>query len=148
MKTCSLCGVEKPLHEFYRNRCGTHASCKPCYIQRNKEYQAKYRAGNRFAIRLRSCRARALEKNLQFNLTTDYLESIWTGVCPAFGVSLSIDAKRGEPGHAQLDRVDPGKGYVAGNVEWLSERANRIKDNATVDDLERILGWLRSKQTM
>lgn len=122
--------------------------CKVCYVERNKEYQATYREKNRFAIRMRSCRARAREKELPFDLTTGYLESIWTGICPAFGVSLSIDAKRGEVGHAQLDRIDPGKGYVQGNVEWLSERANRIKDDATIEDLERILEWLRSKQTM
>ena len=143
-KTCNLCQVVKPLAEFYKNRNGHHAQCKPCYIARDKGYQAKYRENNRFAIRMRSARHRAPEVGVPFNLTTKYLEDIWTGVCPALGTPLDINAPKHEEGHAQLDRVIPELGYVEGNVAWLSERANRIKDNATTSDLEDILKWLKS----
>lgn len=145
IKVCKLCGLEKHLDSFYKNRKGVHSICKPCFVEKNKEYQAKYRANNRFAIRMRSCRARATDKGLNFDLTADYIEGIWTGFCPVFGTELFIKAKRGEAGHAQLDRINPERGYVKGNVEWLSERANRIKDDATIEDLERILKWLKSK---
>lgn len=143
-KTCKDCGVEKPISEFYKNRSGTHANCKVCYGLVNKGYQRKYRDGNRFAIRMRSCRARAKEKGLDFDLTTEYIKSIWTGTCPVFNTELDINSKRGEVGHAQLDKINPSKGYTQGNVVWLSERANRIKDDATLEDLERITSWLRS----
>lgn len=145
-KVCKDCGVQKPPDEYYKNRKGIHSTCKMCYTKRNKGYQAKYRANNRFAIRMRSCRARSREKDLPFNLTTEYLESIWSGVCPAFGTPLSIDAKKGSQGHAQLDRIIPDLGYVEGNVVWLSERANRIKDDANLEDLERLITWLKSLQ--
>jgi hypothetical protein len=141
---CSICGLEKPTLDFYKNRRGIHASCKTCYIERNKGYQKRYRDENRFAIRMKSCRARAKEKGIPFGLTTEYLQDIWTGVCPAFNIPLDINAKRGKVGHAQLDKVDPSKGYVQGNVVWLSERANRIKDDATLEDLERLAAWLKS----
>lgn len=143
-KTCKGCNEHKSSEEFYSNRKGIHALCKPCYIKRNSEYQSRYRAKNRFAIRMRSCRARAKEKGLPFDLTTEYLEEIWTGVCPAFGVSLDIKAKKDEQDHAQLDKIIPDLGYVRGNVVWLSQRANRIKDDASVEDLERLLEWLKS----
>ena len=143
-KICKDCKVFKPPEDYYKNRRGLHSVCKPCYIKRNSGYQAKYRANNRFAIRVRSCKARAREKNLPFDLTTEYLESIWTDTCPAFGTPLDINIKKGEEGHAQLDRITPELGYVKGNVVWLSERANRIKDDATIEDLERLVAWLKS----
>ena len=143
-KVCKDCGSYRPSEEYYKNRRGLHSTCKSCYIKRNSEYQAKYRAKNRFAIRMRSCRARSKEKGLPFNLTTEYLESIWTNNCPAFGTTLNIDARKGSKEHAQLDRIIPDLGYVEGNVVWLSERANRIKDDASIEDLERLITWLKS----
>lgn len=49
MKTCRLCGVEKPLEEYYRNkRDGYLARCKPCLRAQSKaDYRKnpeKYRA--------------------------------------------------------------------------------------------------------
>jgi hypothetical protein len=37
-----------------------------------------------------------------------------------------------------LDRIDPTKGYVPGNVWVISHRANRIKNNATFEEFETI----------
>lgn len=144
-KICKTCGKSKYVTAFYKNRKGLHSLCKPCYIDRNKKYQETYRANNRFAIRARSCKARSEEKGLAFDLTEDYLMSVWTGTCPVFNTLLKIEALRGEAYHAQLDRVVPSLGYVQGNVVWLSERANRIKDDATVEDLERLVEWLKSQ---
>ena len=78
----------------------------------------------------------------------DYLEAIWTGVCPVFNVQLNVpmlDA-RGHGSHntAHLDRKDPDLGYVKGNVFWISGRANRIKYNATVEELSSILQYMRA----
>ena len=142
-KKCKSCGEYKTPADFYRNRKGLHTSCKVCYIEINAGYQAKYRGKNRFAIRVRSCKSRAKEKGLPFDITEDYVKSIWTGTCPVFGTTLDINSKKGHKGHAQLDRVIPNKGYTKGNVVWLSERANRIKDDATLEDLERIVEWLK-----
>ena len=143
MKVCVDCGEEKHIDAFYKNRNSVMNRCRSCYVARNRKYNQKYRDANRFAVRVRTCRARAKDQNIPFDLTTDYLKSIWTGVCPAFNIPLNMDAKRGEPGHAQLDKINPSKGYTQGNVVWLSERANRIKDDATIEDLERLTTWLK-----
>lgn len=45
-KTCSACGLEKPVSEFYRkkkNPDGLEYACKPCVIARQKQYDAKKR---------------------------------------------------------------------------------------------------------
>lgn len=144
-KICVGCNKGLPTESFYKNRKGVHNRCKTCYIGRNKIYQEKYRNTNRFPIRVRSCRARAKAQDVPFNITSEYLEEIWTGTCPVFDTPLQIGAKKDEQGHAQLDRIVPSLGYTKGNVVWLSQRANRIKNDANTEDLERLLTWLKSK---
>jgi hypothetical protein len=46
---------------------------------------------------------------------------------------------------AHLDRINPEKGYVIGNVNWISGRANRIKYNATIYELESILSYMKTE---
>lgn len=36
-----------------------------------------------------------------------------------------------------LDRIRPGEGYVLGNVRVLSDYANRLKGNLSLEDIER-----------
>ena len=40
------------------------------------------------------------------------------------------------------DRVDPKLGYVKGNIQWISARANRLKDENTVETLIAILDYM------
>ncbi|MDD1475318.1 hypothetical protein MEO41_29235, partial [Dolichospermum sp. ST_sed4] len=45
---------------------------------------------------------------------------------------------------AALNRIDPKKGYIVGNVAVISLKASSIKSNSTAADLARTLGWLRT----
>lgn len=44
-----------------------------------------------------------------------------------------------------MDRVIPELGYVKGNVEIISYRANRLKNDATYHELRAISLWLEAK---
>lgn len=82
-------------------------------------------------------------------MTPEYLKSIWTGVCPIFNIPISFNHKgRGSTFSAHLDRLIPEKGYVKGNVTWISGRANRIKYNATLDELKQIVAWVERVTTI
>ena len=37
-----------------------------------------------------------------------------------------------------VDRIIPKKGYVQGNLIWVSYRANRIKTDATIKELNQL----------
>lgn len=82
-------------------------------------------------------------------MTPEYLEEVWTGVCPVLGLELNtpmLDAQgRGSNHTAHLDRRDPNKGYTIGNVCWLSGRANRIKYDATINEIRALLAWMEGE---
>ena len=42
-----------------------------------------------------------------------------------------------------IDRIDSSKGYIKGNVHIVSWKANRLKSNATLEDLERLVSYLK-----
>lgn len=80
---------------------------------------------------------RAKRFGLPFDLTEDDIEI--PEVCPVLGVPL----QRGHLDYApSLDRTIPERGYVRGNVIVVSALVNRIKSNATADQILKTGFWL------
>lgn len=54
-----------------------------------------------------------------------------------FGIPLRVNVGRRGPSDNSptLDRIIPRKGYVRGNIIVISFFANRVKNNATVEQL-------------
>ena len=44
-----------------------------------------------------------------------------------------------------LDKIKPELGYVEGNVAWISSRANRIKYNATKEEIIALAEWIKNQ---
>lgn len=85
---------------------------------------------------------RAAEKKVPFELCLADIEV--PEVCPLLGLTLARP-KRGEysPGCASIDEITPGLGYVKGNVQVISYRANTVKSDATIEELERLVKNLK-----
>jgi hypothetical protein len=82
---------------------------------------------------------RAAKKSIEFALK---LEDITLPkYCPVLGIPLytsSLDADNSP----SIDRIDNSKGYVKENIQIISTRANRIKNDATTDELRRLVEYL------
>ena len=63
--------------------------------------------------------------------------------CPILGIELKSGG-RNNPNAPSLDRLIPEKGYVKGDVYWISFRANRIKCDATREEVEKLLTWMQA----
>jgi hypothetical protein len=65
--------------------------------------------------------------------------------CPALGVAIDYTIGKGlcSTYSASFDRIDPTKGYVRGNVIIVSNLANAIKSNASVEQIERVAAFYR-----
>ena len=57
--------------------------------------------------------------------------------CPVLGLPLTVGGKRTR-NSPSLDRVDPAKGYVPGNIRVISDHANRLKGSRTHKELRRL----------
>lgn len=71
-----------------------------------------------------------------------YLKSIAPRKCPVFGRLFS--AGNGSP-HAwspSVDRIVPSRGYIRGNLQIISYKANTMKQDATLGQLIRFAMWI------
>lgn len=67
--------------------------------------------------------------------------------CPVFKTPLDYSSKKqgGRTEHSpSLDRVDSSKGYEKGNVAVISWRANRIKNNGTLEEHKQIVAFMEN----
>ena len=88
-----------------------------------------------------SAKTRASLKNLPFDLTAEDLEL--PEVCPVLGIRLSWGSVISNE-TPSIDRVIPELGYVKGNCNIISMKANRLKNNASKEELEAILAYITS----
>jgi hypothetical protein len=68
----------------------------------------------------------------------------WNTHCPILGLELDYFAENRQENSPSFDRINPNIWYVTGNVQIISWRANRIKNNATADELIQIGNYLKS----
>ena len=90
---------------------------------------------------LRSVARRARQTGVEFTLTRS--DVVIPEVCPYLGVQLSECGSKDVGRRPSLDRIDPRRGYVPGNVVVVSFRANTIKHNATAEELHKICFAMR-----
>jgi hypothetical protein len=86
---------------------------------------------------LRSARSRAKRANVPFNLIA--ADIVIPDICPVLGIKVfSVPGASGwrNQNHApSLDRKVPHLGYVKGNIEVISNRANILKSDASPEEL-------------
>jgi len=91
-----------------------------------------------------SRRRHAKDKNIKFDLSIDYLIEILPKnmMCPVFNIKMQWNKGERKDNTPSLDKIIPKNGYVEGNVAWISHRANRIKSDATKEEVKKIFDWL------
>lgn len=119
------------------------ARCKKWRDSHKKELavsQAKYYKDNPDVYLLNACRQRAKKLGIPFNITRE--DVIIPQNCPALGMPLERGTKGFHESSPSIDQIVPGKGYIKGNVMVVSFRANRIKSNASLDELRKVVAYL------
>jgi hypothetical protein len=78
---------------------------------------------------LSNTKRRAKENSMEWDLNLEYLASIFpkSGLCPLSKQPMVWGKADGWGNSPSLDRIDPSKGYVKGNVWWISHSENRKK---------------------
>lgn len=155
-KHCSACKIIKP-HSEYSNAKETwdkkRSRCKACehklelerYLTKGgkeKDLKRRLKSPERYMLYATKCRARI--NNIEFNLTLDDIKI--PEFCPVFGIKLERQSVKQGPASPSLDRFDNNKGYVSGNVNVISWKANSMKRQSSIEELEKLLTWMKRKQ--
>ena len=76
----------------------------------------------------------AKQRGLEFSIQKE--DIFIPRVCPYLGVELTDIREGGRlDTNISLDRIDNTKGYVHGNIQVISSKANYMKRNATIPEL-------------
>lgn len=169
---CSRCNLDKDSSEFSNSCNFGHSTkkvCDRCLGQRSEFYsehvesersrcregQAKRRIKSRdYVNRLKReglrrnpatymyqrAKNRAKTLGLQFNL--EHEDVVVPEVCPILGIPLHVSDGKCSANSPSIDRIDSSRGYIKGNIQVISHKANTIKSNATLGELEMVVKFM------
>lgn len=173
-KVCPVCGKDLPLEDYNKGNgmYGKQSRCRECehkiqnspervarrrelelarrenpdYVKHRNEMDRKHRHTSEKSLKLyliRAAKQRAKEKNLEFNITEEDISL--PDKCPLLEIPMDSFDYKARWNSYSIDRIDSSKGYIKGNVWVVSKRANTIKNNATLEELELLVDNLRNK---
>lgn len=100
-----------------------------------KESVAEWATDKKLKQMLSGAKQRAKKKGLRFDLTVDDLYPVYDN-CPILGIKMVAGIGAVCSSSPTLDKIDPALGYVRGNVRVISNKANRMKTDATIEELK------------
>jgi hypothetical protein len=129
-----------------------HKENRKRYLEKHKdrlsnEGKERYRCDTKHYIKymISRAKARAKSKNIPFDLCFD--DIVIPEQCPILGIPFEVSNGKGpSPSSPSLDRIVPELGYVKDNIMVISMRANQIKTNATADEIEKVLIFLKESK--
>lgn len=89
----------------------------------------------------RNAKSRAKKSNIEFTISER--DIIVPEYCPILNIKLTENIGESGPDSYSLDRINNKLGYIPGNVHVISMRANQIKNDSTIEELEMLLNYLR-----
>lgn len=142
---CAKCEEWKSQEEFYKskqNKRGYTSYCRTCHYKKsNSSPNRKKNANSYYARRKAENPALFMWKQAKHRAKWDYDDMEFTisvedilipEICPYFKVPfIPLDKEWGY----SLDRIDSSKGYTKENIQVISYKANRLKNDATVQEL-------------
>lgn len=151
MKQCSKCKEIKEYSEFYKTTGVTQKSkdgyrwqCKKCHITNpantTPEIKAAYSRKSYLKRKVedpayfmwRQAKHRAKWDYNEMEFTIKVEDIIIPDICPYMGIPfIPLDKDLGY----SLDRIDSSKGYTQDNIQVISYIANKMKNNATTEQL-------------
>lgn len=153
---CPVCGYDLPYYKFIiarKSHTGRMWCCKECYetnpgISKNnfrKKFDSEFktliytqkresRLRNFIHSMWKAAKKRAKERGLDFNIEES--DIVIPKICPILEVPLEFGTKDNYNYSPSLDRIDNTKGYIKGNIQVISKKANTMKNSATLQELQ------------
>lgn len=141
---CLDCNIEKSKYLFFNNKLnksGKISYCKLCQIEKDKFRRQNHTNVNKIKALLNSVQA-SLKKGRvdEINIDLEYLlklNVLQENKCIYSGNELSWKAN--DINTCSLDRIDSSKGYIKGNVQFVSKIVNQAKSDLTEQEFLKLV---------
>lgn len=136
-RDCYKCNRVLPLTCFHKHKdcyAGYNSVCKEC---RKPISKAQFQKTSKQYRLFNSARSRAKILGREFSISME--DVVIPEICPVFKCPMV---------RPSLDRIDSNKGYIPGNVRVISYRANSLKNNATIEEMELILEDMKLQRSL
>ncbi|CAB4167489.1 hypothetical protein UFOVP858_35 [uncultured Caudovirales phage] len=166
-KHCPHCKRDLPFASFHKDKrtsSGLRCWCKECcswkfqhQFMGTEAYQKRLRRyyENRRAVvavdpkpqwvtyAMSNAKRRSKEIGVEYSLTREEITAVFPDMCPLLGTPFVFSQGKTLPESPSLDRKDSSKGYTPDNIWVISAKANRIKSDATTDEITMVADNLR-----
>lgn len=90
-------------------------------------------------------KASAKKRDIPFSLTTSDLDEIGIPItCPVLGIPIYYHKGKVQDDSISIDRIDSNRGYVKDNIVIVSHRVNKLKSNASLEEMEKMVSFYKS----
>jgi hypothetical protein len=122
--------------------CGGQKTCERyAFNKTKKKPEGELKRDDRRYSMFHNAQHRAKRKGIPFSITID--DIIIPETCPLLGIPLVSTNDKRDPRNPSLDQKVPGKGYTPDNIWVISSRANALKWDASLQELELLVENLK-----
>ena len=147
-KVCKECNQSLNLNKFslvekWNVNSGTKDICKKCStkIRQSEKLNRDWKI-DAAKLLYKNIKSRCKRTGREFSIELE--DIVIPEKCPVFGFDLKREDKKTWMCAPSVDRIDSSKGYIKGNVTVVSRRANILKRDATVEELEKLLNYYKT----
>lgn len=162
-KKCKYCKQIKPTDQFVKILAWRRKCCNSCYQlpflkkQREKDQSAVEKRRKYCEYYEEHCRKRqSIEKELYqsakrrskkhgLHFDLNHIDISVPKFCPVLGIPIRQAKNRMDDYSPTIDRLNPKFGYVKENICVMSNRANRIKSNGSIEEHEKVIKFMKDK---
>ena len=144
--SCGIKGIEvlpESLRKGHTQSCG-------CYLKESTgdRFRTHGKTDTREFDLWSSAKERSNKKGIPFDI--ELSDIIIPEICPVLGIEINPTLGRGgrKNNSASLDKFIPELGYVKGNVQVISWRANRLKSDGLPEEWTKIAEWCQKENMM
>lgn len=163
VKVCKSCGRTLPYSAFNQDKAkadGRRNRCRECdaayfqakyadpewrklHTQRSKDRRKRLKSDDPMQLWAEDAVANAKQRARKYQLLCDidleHVRNLVVDTCPLLGLPILYAGSVVSDCSATLDRKNPTLGYTKGNIAVISHRANRLKSDSTIEELQLLL---------
>lgn len=144
IRKCKFCSVEFGYTNLKQIFCSSKCRSRILYYENPVKYRNKQKELRQFQKDANQnyyiwymIKTRAKRKNISFDIEVE--DIIVPNECPILKIPLHYECRENTP---SMDRIDNSKGYIKGNIQIVSYKANTMKNSASPKELTEFAKWI------